>query len=250
MAKYKTTDHNGKKFSSINEMCNYHNISSHIYRQRIKMGYDKKTALTKPVRSYKTKPITDHLGNTYDSIIAMCRAYGLAYNKYSNRIKAGWSQEDALTKKHSNEIKDHKGNTFRSKELMCKHYHISKSLYERRKAENWPLDQILKTRRSTHRDLYILDYPTNLVNDIISDMADINILTSEQIKKIAKLANQTLNCRQLDVIKYRYKNKMTLQEIADKYNVTASFIGQDIINSRRRIRTNYEHDIKNILKKD
>jgi hypothetical protein len=43
------------------------------------------------------KQCTDHLGNEYPSITAMCKAYNIPTQTYGMRIKQGWSVKDALT---------------------------------------------------------------------------------------------------------------------------------------------------------
>ena len=40
---------------------------------------------------------TDHLGNTFPSLAAMCKAYGLSTPAYISRRKRGWSLENILT---------------------------------------------------------------------------------------------------------------------------------------------------------
>lgn len=43
------------------------------------------------------KPCSDHLGNIYGSIKAMCVHWGINRKLYEYRISQGWSQEAALT---------------------------------------------------------------------------------------------------------------------------------------------------------
>lgn len=44
------------------------------------------------------KPIKDHTGKEFSSITALCEYYGIERKTYCQRIKRGWSVEDALTK--------------------------------------------------------------------------------------------------------------------------------------------------------
>ena len=44
-----------------------------------------------------SKTVSDHLGNVYPSIQAMCDKYGIKRQLYRKRIMLGWSQEQALS---------------------------------------------------------------------------------------------------------------------------------------------------------
>jgi hypothetical protein len=43
------------------------------------------------------KPCKDHLGKEHPSVTAMCKAYGVTYTVYINRISRGWTKEASLT---------------------------------------------------------------------------------------------------------------------------------------------------------
>lgn len=45
----------------------------------------------------KKNPIKDHTGKEFSSITALCEYYGIERKTYCQRIKRGWSVEDALT---------------------------------------------------------------------------------------------------------------------------------------------------------
>lgn len=45
----------------------------------------------------KGKTIQDHTGKEFSSITALCEYYGIERKTYCQRIKRGWSVEDALT---------------------------------------------------------------------------------------------------------------------------------------------------------
>lgn len=159
-------DHLGREFSTASEMCKHWGVRFTTYKRRLKTGYSLEEALTKgryeerrvlntegktdtrkekavegnktsklkDKNLVKTLSVVDHLGNSYPSVSAMCKAYGVNYCTYKNRIKCGWSIESALGGK-INEVVDHKGNTYKSVREMCRVYGISDAtFYTRRKA--------------------------------------------------------------------------------------------------------------------
>lgn len=94
------TDHLGKRYDSIKDMCNAYNIKVVTFNTRIKNGWSLSDALTKEVgeRGCNRKKCKDHLGNTYSSISRMCLAYGIDTALYRTRLRQGWQLEDVLTK--------------------------------------------------------------------------------------------------------------------------------------------------------
>lgn len=149
--KYK--DHLGKEYDSIKEMCKAYGISSSAYRRRRAKGWSLADALEKPVETKScggrgaciSKKCTDHLGKEYNSITGMCEAYGITIGLYRNRIMAGWSLEDTLTKPvyDGMEVKDHNGNTFKTKAEMCRHYGILQATYDSRIKRGLSLEEAL-----------------------------------------------------------------------------------------------------------
>ena len=49
--------------------------------------------------SWEGTEVVDFKGNVFPSKAAMCRAYGISVSTYTNRRKAGWTQEKALARK-------------------------------------------------------------------------------------------------------------------------------------------------------
>ena len=47
--------------------------------------------------SWEGTEVVDFKGKVFPSKAAMCRAYGISVSTYTNRRKAGWTQEKALT---------------------------------------------------------------------------------------------------------------------------------------------------------
>ena len=78
-------------------MCLKYGISAHIFQNRISKGWCLKDALLTPIRIRKENDVQDHLGNSFDSISDMCRAYLIDKDTYHKRIKRGYTVEEALT---------------------------------------------------------------------------------------------------------------------------------------------------------
>ena len=82
------------------------------------------------------KPCTDHLGNTFPSITAMCKHYHILQSAFYDRIdKQHMSLKDALTtsvQKNNKSCMDHLGNTFPNINAMCEHYNITRHAFDKR----------------------------------------------------------------------------------------------------------------------
>lgn len=121
-------DHEGNTFTSISKMCEYWNMTRSTYNARIKNGWSTKDALTthqKKISIEKQKSV-DHKGNEYESLNAMCKAYGITHHTFTTRLnKLGWSIEDALTKSNvlnNKEIIDYKNRLFPTIADFCHYY--------------------------------------------------------------------------------------------------------------------------------
>ena len=133
------TDHTGHTFSSVSELCKHWNIGRSTYNARIKNGWSIKDALTTPrseINSTQKMLCTDHLGNQYESLNAMCAAYGITHHTFHTRVqKLGWSLEQALNPDisiHSNETSDPFGNIFPTSRDMYNYYNVTESVYKYR----------------------------------------------------------------------------------------------------------------------
>lgn len=123
------TDHLGNKFKSISDLCRYHNIGLSTFRERRKLGWSVEKALTTPTKKVNMtkQKCTDHLGNEYESLNQMCRAYNIDRSAYTSRLKLGWSQKDALTKPNIIYCKscvDYNGQEFPTLKDMANYYNL------------------------------------------------------------------------------------------------------------------------------
>ena len=80
----------------IGRVLDYYGLSYHIYKDRLKSGWDTLSAATTPKQTKKGQPITDHLGNHFDSVTNMCVYHHIEPTTYYRRRKKGWSLEESL----------------------------------------------------------------------------------------------------------------------------------------------------------
>ena len=130
----------------LKALCQEHGLTLPQYRARLKNpNWTKEDALTQPKSARPHQNITDHLGNTYPTLTAMCEQYNLRLDTYRNRLKKGFSKEETLTYKpyQTEVITDHKGNTFASKQEMAEHYGFDLSTFTRRLKKGMTLEEAL-----------------------------------------------------------------------------------------------------------
>lgn len=127
-------DPNGKKFTTIDNMCDYWNISKKQYMINIRNNCSLKEALT--LKTQPKKYPEDHLGNKYTSINDMCRTYNITKTTLRCRIELGWSLKEILTnpnkKNPGKMVTDHEGNVYATQKDMLEHYNISSTTYKNR----------------------------------------------------------------------------------------------------------------------
>lgn len=99
--------------------------------------------------------VKDHLGNKFDSIIAMCSYWKITPAQYYSRLKSGYDLEYILTTKRKHkrfkktirfvngECRDHLGNTFGSIASMCSYWGISYATFYKRIRTGCNLKQAL-----------------------------------------------------------------------------------------------------------
>lgn len=142
---YKTQG-NHKATKALKDLCHNHDLTLPQYRARLKNpNWTKEDALTQPKSARPHQKITDHLGNVFPTLTAMCQHYNLKLDTYRNRLKKGYSKEEALTYKphQSTIITDHKGNPFTSKKEMAQHYGLDLSTFTHRLGKGMTLEEAL-----------------------------------------------------------------------------------------------------------
>lgn len=135
----------GKEYRSRNALCEAVGISKSSLALGLHYGMSLEDAVER-VFIYRQKvreSRTDHLGNEYESMDAMCRTYGIPRDIYRNRLKIAWTKEKALTapikrtgRPRTAEKKyyiDHLGNKFDNAAEMCRYYGIAPETFRYRR---------------------------------------------------------------------------------------------------------------------
>lgn len=125
------TDHLGRKFNSVQQMCEFWGIDRDCYISRIRYGWNKEKALTTGVN----KRVSDYYGNNFRSFDNLCYCYRLDKKYVEDKMLEGLSLNDIIST-YGNiniaELKyvDHIGNRFYTIEDMCKYWRIGIDLYK------------------------------------------------------------------------------------------------------------------------
>lgn len=144
------TDHLGQPFPSISEMCRAWHVGLSTYRERRKRGWDVERSLTgkaEAVNDMTPQECTDHLGQAYPSLNAMCRAYGITRYCYQSRLDLGWTKEQALTAPiviHSNAMTDYMGREFPSAADMANFHGVPRYAFQGKGVQKKPFHEIIK----------------------------------------------------------------------------------------------------------
>lgn len=139
------------------EITNLQNVMKRI-KKRLKNGWPVDIAIsTPPLSRYQhTAEISanamsceDHLGNVYPSVKARAKAYGLNSTTVEDRLKHGWTLQDALTVAPNDKSvqykgqTDHKGKYFKSIADMAEYWHIPRKTLEYRLNHGWDMKDAL-----------------------------------------------------------------------------------------------------------
>ena len=91
------TDHKGKRFSSVKDMCGAYGIDKSTYQRRLERKWSKEQALTTPIdTTVHGRQVTDPLGNTYPMLKDMLKAHNTNITTYLERTRKGYSMAEAL----------------------------------------------------------------------------------------------------------------------------------------------------------
>lgn len=104
-------DINGVEYKTLTAMCQAWGISVKCFVGRIERGWSFEEALSIPADTSnpvkRHSRVSDHVGNKFTSVNAMCKHWDVNLGTYQYRVKHGLSVEEALTKKINR--KEHKG---------------------------------------------------------------------------------------------------------------------------------------------
>ena len=152
------TDHQGRKFKSCTEMCDFWGVDLELYNGRVhSRKWTKERALTTPV---KTKiimklPTVDHQGRNFESFEQLAKHYAMCPKTLKNRLKGGMSLEEALTmpvRRGQHVVcKDHLGTIYWTFKDMCKHWGAKYSTFIERFNRGLSIEECLKKGRIYQR---------------------------------------------------------------------------------------------------
>ena len=152
------TDHEGRKFKSCAEMCNFWGVDLELYNSRVhSRKWAKERALTTPVKTkIKLKlPTTDHQGRTFESFEQLAKHYTISPKTLKNRLKSEMSLEQALTMPVRSGphvvCKDHLGNVYWAFTDMCSIWGVKYSTFIDRLNRGLSIEECLKKGRICKR---------------------------------------------------------------------------------------------------
>jgi hypothetical protein len=96
------TDKSGRTFNNIKSALEANGITYSQYMGNIASGMDKTDAVSELRDSYSYRKAVTYKGVTYNSIRELCDAYGVSYSRYVQRLRAGFSIDEALNSKRYN----------------------------------------------------------------------------------------------------------------------------------------------------
>lgn len=148
-------DFNGKEFVSVAAMCRYYKIDPDVFYRRKEKGFSLKDCLTADKYSLRTKEdftdvcYTDHNGDKYETLEAMCTHWGISVNTYKKRCLSGKTLKETLETPMSKTMPvDHKGIRYRNMNEMCAAYGIKYATFRVRLRNGWTLEEALTNPRN------------------------------------------------------------------------------------------------------
>lgn len=148
------TDHQGRKFKSCEEMCDFWGVDLDVYRCRVhSLKWTKERALTTlaKTRVRRKLPTTDHQGQTFESFEQLARHYAMCPDTLKYRLKIGMSLEEALTmpvrRGQHVTCKDHLGTVYYTFTDMCDHWGVKYSTFISRLSRGLSIEECLKKGR-------------------------------------------------------------------------------------------------------
>ena len=230
-------DHLGNKYPSQTAMLKAYNIHSSTFKNRTLMGWDLEKILTYKGNSNYKQGCTDHLGQKYDSELAMCRAYNIKHTTFQRRINEGWALKDALTKpviSTTQEVTDPLGRKFKNKSEMCKAWGVRRETLNANLKKGMSLEEALriptedtsvKYNDKTYKSLAALAKEFNVNYGVLADRMRKGDQIDEAVRRAAGIVKEDhtgeeniMNCGlKLTITEHRKGSKK------DKKNLTGNF---------------------------
>ena len=147
-------DHQGRKFKTCEEMCDFWGIDLDVYRCRVhSLKWTKERALTTPAKTrIRIKlPTIDHQGRIFESFEQLARFYAMCPDTLKHRLKRGLSLEQALTtpvrRGQHVQCKDHLGDVYYTFTDMCTRWQVKYSTFISRLNRGLSVEECLKKGR-------------------------------------------------------------------------------------------------------
>ena len=131
--KFTVTDKSGRTFNNIKSALEANGITYSQYMGNIASGMDKTDAVSELRDSYSYRKAVTYKGVTYNSIRELCDAYGVSYSRYVQRLRAGFSIDEALNNKRYN----------RSRQTLDKNVQTGNAVAENVPAEDAPVEDVV-----------------------------------------------------------------------------------------------------------
>ena len=148
------TDHQGRKFKTCTEMCEFWDVDLDAYKCRVhSLKWTKERALTTPVKTRirRTLPKIDHKGQAFESFEELARNYKMCPDTLKHRLKRGVPLKEALTtpvRRGQHVIcKDHLGNVYWAFTDMCEFWGIKYDTFINRFNRGLSMEECLKKGR-------------------------------------------------------------------------------------------------------
>ena len=145
------TDCFGQTFASISAAARFYGLQTETLAYKLRKGESFAAISRQLAEGSKDANITDHQGKIFQSQKAMAEHWGIKPLMYSDRIRNGWTKEEALTippggrrdGKNGKKCCDHEGREFSSCRLMAEYWHISPKILSKRQRSGWSLKDAL-----------------------------------------------------------------------------------------------------------
>ena len=152
------TDHQGRKFKTCEEMCEFWSVDLENYNCRVhSLKWTKERALTTAVKNRirRKLPTVDHQGRAFENFEQLAKHYAMCPDTLKHRLKSGMSLEEALTmpvrRGQHVACKDHQGNVYYTFTDMCKVWGVKYYTFIARLNKGLSMKECLKKGRIYHR---------------------------------------------------------------------------------------------------
>ena len=178
------------------------------------------------------KQITDHEGNTFESIADLCTFWNIKRSTFESRYYKGWDMKDCILLDHidnSIKITDHTGHVFKNKQEMCDFWKINRSTFDNRISRGYSIEKALT---EPFRNNEYIDPEGNKFKSI-KDMAnhwDMNYTTLSKRLNDGMTVEDALKpvCR--ECMDHKGTTFKSFNAMCEHYNITRSTVERRLKN--------------------